>query len=894
VSRSFMLPARFHRNSARDMGRPPHFAATNECHPLETPAPLSRLLLNYNIWFRPSGGNLCLRRTVCAKMSRYRLDDLGCFQFEALIQSLVKVQWGLAIESWGGRGDYGRDAYYASELRFPDEKQQSDGPFLFQIKFVEHANAAGANCEAAILDSVHKERLRIEVRKNANKPGGTPEQRIRYVLGGQGFWLGLKQYMLLTNAPLSAALRRKIEAILIESLPECKVHSFGESDICDFLDNRPNLRRAFPQLLSIRDLDELIGTVLDRESMNRSRAAIEQARETCAVFVPTSAFERAWDVLREHNFVVLEGPPEMGKTAIARMIALTQASLGWEAIVCDGPSDLFQRLKDDKKQVFIADDAFGRTEYDPTRGRRWEQRLDAVLHSLDSKHWLIWTSRKHILERALRAMDLQEHARNFPSPGAVLVDAGDLDLREKALILYRHARGADLEHKARAIVRSTARALVQNADFTPERIRRFVDEDLPDLALPSNAIKSNTRAHATLCERINSAIRNPTQRMRKTFAALPAAHKWFLISLLEAADSEQASVFASYESYCPLDERQPAPEVFDELRESFVTGEEDIDWMHPSYRDLVIDELSADAGLQHEFLSSMGLSGIKLAISDTGGKEGDRFFPLMNLPDSWDILEARCQSLVRSGDVSASVELITALHSARKEIRDTTQAHRLTAILLQVCEDARRRWNATREPLSSSDLDAYVIATTDLRPLPPLPILDPSWERAECTLRKELEESGEVLMSNPSAIREWLAMASVILNAEPRFLKQIDFPTRNVDDIGRLSDLIAQGAKWGERWDTREELEAMATHTAEAAKLLIGIAKLAPEEFACSRNVAKDLVKKRVPALKSLAEGAESEQEEDDDSDEYRERSHGSSEVSRFGLEEVDVLFRDL
>jgi hypothetical protein len=77
-------------------------------------------------------------------MSRYRLDDLGCFQFEELIQALLKAVWGLAIESWGTRGDYGRDAYYSGLLRFPDGDQECKGPFLFQVKFVECANAAGA------------------------------------------------------------------------------------------------------------------------------------------------------------------------------------------------------------------------------------------------------------------------------------------------------------------------------------------------------------------------------------------------------------------------------------------------------------------------------------------------------------------------------------------------------------------------------------------------------------------------------------------------------------------------------------------------------------------------------------------------------------------------------
>jgi hypothetical protein len=250
-----------------------------------------------------------------------------------------------------------------------------------------------------------------------------------------------------------------------------------------------------------------------------------------------------------------------------------------------------------------------------------------------------------------------------------MVDASFLDTREKALILYRHAREAKLEQKAKAIVRETARLLVDNEDFTPERIRRFVDEDLLEIGLSSKvAIKRNSKAFASLCQRIARAIRNPTERMRKTFTALPEAHKWFLISLLEAgagsgpddvsaffgtdADSVRDSVFGLYEAHCPRDERRPATEVFDELRESFVSGGVQIDWMHPSYRDLVIDELSADPGLQHEFLSSMGLSGIKLAISDTGGKEGERRFPLMNLHDSWEILDSRCIWVAQNGPLA--------------------------------------------------------------------------------------------------------------------------------------------------------------------------------------------------------------------------------------------------
>lgn len=81
------------------------------------------------------------------------------------------------------------------------------------------------------------------------------------------------------------------------------------------------------------------------------------------------------------------------------MIGLSLLSSGWESLVCDTPDDFFKQYRSEANQVFIADDAFGRTEYDPTRGREWERLFERVTGRLDKKHWLIWTSRKYILER---------------------------------------------------------------------------------------------------------------------------------------------------------------------------------------------------------------------------------------------------------------------------------------------------------------------------------------------------------------------------------------------------------------------------------------------------------------------------------------------------------------
>ena len=72
-------------------------------------------------------------------MLRYHLDDLGWFQFEWLIQSLLKAECGLLVESWGGSGDYGRDSYSKGKLAFL-KNSTTNGPFVFQTKFVQNAN----------------------------------------------------------------------------------------------------------------------------------------------------------------------------------------------------------------------------------------------------------------------------------------------------------------------------------------------------------------------------------------------------------------------------------------------------------------------------------------------------------------------------------------------------------------------------------------------------------------------------------------------------------------------------------------------------------------------------------------------------------------------------------
>jgi len=507
-------------------------------------------------------------------MIRYRLDDLGWYQFEWLVQAVLKDHLGIGVESWGGRGDHGRDAWCRGPLRFPSKHGKTKGPFLFQVKFIENANAAGANAIPKLIAATKAEAARISQHSFGHRSSSL-----------------CKNYILLSNCCVSPEDRHAVSSLISEVLPNAKTHCLGGNDVCDLLDLNPALRKSFPQLLSLRDLDALLASVVNHEIIERSSAAISYARDVAAVFVPTDAYIQAWEVLKKHHFVVLEGPPEMGKSAIGWMIALAQIASGWEACVCDAPDDFFRGLRTDASQIFVADDAFGRTEYDPSRGAKWEGQLHRVFARLGDTHWLVWTSRKHILERARKHMDMQGAAHGFPQPGEVLVDASRLTVQDKALILYRHAKYGLSDGDLRRLIQRRATAIVHHDAFTPERIRRFVTEAVPQLATDAPA-QSDSDAIAT---RIRQEIQNPTERMRKCFHALSIPHKWMLLSLLESERyATTEDVLSAYRAQYGESGIKPS-EILDELAEAFVrikgTTQRYVEWIHPSYRELVIEQL---------------------------------------------------------------------------------------------------------------------------------------------------------------------------------------------------------------------------------------------------------------------------------------------------------------
>jgi hypothetical protein len=720
----------------------------------------------------------------------YRLDGLGWLQFERLCELALEREARLANLTWKGHGDSGRVALVDRDVVLSHPHVRMRGPVAVAV---------------------------VWVRENV-----TPEHRLSILSSGMlavpselGFWF--ERVLVLTNLDGREA-KRRLE-LRFRGVKRFVV--LGSRELSASLDRHPDLRAAMPSVLGLRDLEPLIGA----SARDRSTLDIAGAQELARVFWPTRAYERARTVLGQHRFAVLTGPPEMGKTAIARMLALAQLTDGWEAHECTTPAQVWTAFDPERRQVFVADDAFGSTEYRADAAELWARELGRILGALDDRHWMIWTSRPAPLKAGLRRVQREQGSERFPAPGEVLVDAGELDLAEKTLILFRHAKRRDAGAEACGLLRSAGVSIVEHPHFTPERIRRFVAERLDEL--PSSGVGNGGRRVLQLVEH---ELAQPTDAMRNSFRALEDEHRELLIALLDAPAGliDERDLAATVRRHHAGGLSRPPGELIDRLTDHFLRITPlGIGWVHPSWRDLVIGELSDDGAARQRFLSACGIYGVMLAVSQQGGPAGERLLPLLLADGDWDTLGDRIAELLCELEDQDVARLLLALGETMRGELEPGQGPEVESITRYVLGATRRAWHKQARPLPVFLVEAWYVTAAAL----PERVYPPSMTRTWTELHPSRSALiGGFTAGELQAIDEWLALAQILLAHDPMALADRAF---HGDDQQLLAHLSVE---LGEVADP--ELRPLAEN------MLRRIRELAPEYRDLARTTLKRLTTK--------------------------------------------------
>jgi hypothetical protein len=416
--------------------------------------------------------------------------------------------------------------------------------------------------------------------------------------------------------------------------------------------------------------------------------------------------------------------------------------------------------------MFVADDAFGSTEYRADAAELWARELGRMLGVLDERHWLIWTSRPAPLKAGLRRVQRERGSERFPAPGEVLVDASELDLAEKTLILFRHAKAHDADEVARDVVRSAGVSIVEHSHFTPERIRRLVADRLDELVRAGGP---------SLLAVVEDELARPTDAMRTSFRALEDEHRELLIALLDAPAGliDERELAATVRRHHSGGLRRPPGELIDRLTDHFLRVTPlGIGWVHPSWRDLVIDELAADAEGRRRFLSASGIYGVLLALSGKGGPSGERSLPLMICDRDWDTLGDRIGEVLAELEDHDSGRLLLALGDALSDWVEPAQRSEVQSLTGYVLGAGSRTWRKRARPVPVFLLDAWYAANAMLSELAEPPPIRVTWTELEPS-RSLL--AGGLQARDLQALEDWLALAQILATHDLDALERLGF-----------------------------------------------------------------------------------------------------------------------
>ena len=216
-----------------------------------------------------------------------------------------------------------------------------------------------------------------------------------------------------------------------------------------------------------------------------------------------------------------------------------------------------------------------------------------------------------------------------------------------------------------------------------------------------------------------------------------------------------------------------------------------VEWVHPSWRDLVIDHLAEDAAARRHFLRGCSPHGVLLALSLGGGDRGSRELPLLAGDPDWDALTDRIYELapeLASNELTALLDSIGSAAGLRDE-----RAGEAKALARTVLARVAKLWEQAEAPIPLAALEAWLALELRLRPgsrAPAPPNLDRTWAELLPARAPDLDDRQGV-----ERFADWLTLADLLLVYRPEDLERLRFRDQAHVINGFVNSL--EGTLWG-------------------------------------------------------------------------------------------------
>ncbi len=417
------------------------------------------------------------------------------------------------------------------------------------------------------------------------------------------------RYCLVTSRSLTPANKAALAEAIGSALHD-QADILGPGDLNQLLRKHPAVERSHLKLWlsSTTVLESVVGAIVHSAFYGFTATTRQEIGAKVRVYAQNPSLAEARKILDQRHVLIVAGPPGVGKTTLAEILAFAYLGEGWDLIPIRGLEDGFGRIDDAKRQIFFFDDFLGSIAFDRRALASTDSALAIFMNRIRNSPnaRFVLTTRAYILNEAKSASERLSDRRVGVS--TYVLDLSSYTRAIRARILYNHllVRDVPRKHLLSLLNSGQLAKIVDHRNYNPRVIEWMTDSTHLEDVTPSTYPKA-----------FISALDNPKALWDKAFRNHISPACRHLLFALFFTPTFGASISELQAAFVPLHDRlcrefgvARDPKDFEESLRRLESGFVEIrngsvDFINPSVRDYLSDYLS-DGGLLVDLAKAAG------------------------------------------------------------------------------------------------------------------------------------------------------------------------------------------------------------------------------------------------------------------------------------------------